>query len=97
MMIKKFFRRLLKKDKSESQSPDSIDMLLGKLALTREHEIACDDVHAVLAEFTEMSRRGEAVAHFMPHVQRHLALCPDCREEYEALMAAMDAEAEMMS
>ena len=95
-MIKKFLRWLLKKDESEPQSPDSVDMLLGKLALTREHEIACDDVHAVLAEFTEMSRRGEDVAHLMPHVQRHLALCPDCREEYEALMAALDAEAELM-
>lgn len=96
-MMKKFFRWLLKKDEHELQSPDSIDMLLGKLALTRQHEIACDDVHAALAEFTEMSRRGEDVAHLMPHVQRHLSLCPDCREEYEALMIALDAEAELMS
>lgn len=95
-MMKKFFRWLLKKDEREPHSPDSVDMLLSKLAITREHEIACDDVHAVLAEFTEMSRRGEDVVHLMPHVRHHLALCPDCREEYEALMAALDAEAEIM-
>jgi hypothetical protein len=42
-----------------------------------------------------MEMRGEDVAHLMPLVQRHLELCPDCREEHEALMQALEFEKHM--
>ena len=69
-----------------------MNTLLKKLALTKAQEISCDDVHAVLAEFAEKKQQGEPIAHLMPKVQQHLELCPDCREEYEALLLAIEAE-----
>lgn len=65
------------------------------LAKTEAHEIACDDVFKVLAEFAEMNQRGEDVSVMMPLVAKHLDLCPDCREEYEILMDVLKAEQEI--
>lgn len=60
--------------------------MLQALAMTEEHEISCDDVFAVLDEFTEAAKRGENVLLLMPLVSQHLDMCPDCREEYETLL-----------
>lgn len=60
------------------------------LAMTETQEMGCDDVFMVLAEFAEMNQRGENVTEMMPLVAQHLELCPDCREEYQALLAALD-------
>jgi len=76
----------------EGLSPEE---LLNKLVMTEEHEISCDDVHQLLDQFTEMKMRGEDVAHLMPLVQKHLDLCPDCREEHEALIQALEFEKQM--
>lgn len=54
----------------------------------------CDEVFAFLDESAERARKGENVAHLMPLVKQHLDMCPDCQEEYEALvriLAATDA------
>lgn len=67
------------------------------LAITAEQEVSCDDVHKILAEFTEMKQRGEDVAHLMPLVQKHLDLCPDCREEHEALLRALEFEKQLFA
>ena len=78
-----WFRKHFKK----WHQPD-VEMLktLQSLAMTRDHEISCDDVFAVLDEFVEAVKRGENVLLFMPLVRQHLDMCPDCREEYETLL-----------
>jgi hypothetical protein len=57
---------------------------------TEEVELTCDDVFDLLDEFTEMALRGEDVADLMPMVQHHLGMCPECREEYEALRRVIE-------
>jgi len=67
--------------------PDpAMQIMLRSLAMTEEHEISCDEVYSVLDEFAEAVNRGENVLIFMPLVRKHLDMCPDCREEYEALL-----------
>ena len=39
--------------------------------------------------FLKMKMRGEDPTRLMPYVQQHLDMCPDCREEYEALLEAL--------
>lgn len=39
----------------------------------------------------EAVMRGDDVARLMPLVQHHLDMCPDCREEFEALLRAVQA------
>ena len=90
--MKKFFSWLSKNGTPENPEADTMNNLLKKLTLTKTQEISCDDVHAVLAEFAERQHQGEPIAHLMPQVEQHLELCPDCREEYEALLLAIDAE-----
>lgn len=68
------------------QPDDEMVKTLQSLAMTRDHEISCDDVFAVLDEFVEAVKRGENVLLFMPLVRQHLDMCPDCREEYETLL-----------
>jgi hypothetical protein len=77
-----------------SSAPPMSDML-DMVAHTRERELACDEVHALIDQFAEMRMRGEDPTHLMPLVQQHLDMCPDCREEYEALMEALRIEKEL--
>jgi len=61
-------------------------------ALTaRPDEIGCDDCFEQLDQFAEMVLAGKDVAEAMPLVQDHLNRCRDCREEFEALLAALRA------
>ena len=94
-MMKRLFYWIRKKTTKESSSPDPMAGLLNMLAKTEAHEIACDDVFKILAEFAEMNQRGEDVAVMMPLVKKHLELCPDCREEYEILMDVLKVEQEI--
>lgn len=85
-----------KKTTPAAKPPDEMQRLLKMLVMTDEQEIACDDVFKVLAEFGEMAQRGENVAEMMPLVEKHLAMCPGCREEYEALLVILAAEEETL-
>ena len=78
-----WFRRHFKK----WYQPDAeMVKMLQALALTDENEISCDEVFAVLDQFAEAVKRGENVLLLMQLVRQHLDMCPDCREEYEALL-----------
>lgn len=65
---------------------DSMRRLAQMIAQTDENECSCDDAYRLLDEFTEAVAAGNDVARLMPLVQRHLERCPDCREEFEALL-----------
>jgi hypothetical protein len=56
------------------------------LDLTQKNEISCDEVYAVLDQFAEAVNRGEDILALMPLVKQHMDMCPDCREEYEAIL-----------
>jgi hypothetical protein len=75
--------------KAQTNNP-AMKRLLQSLAMTDEQELSCDDVFALLDQFAEMVKRGEDTAEYMPLVQKHLTMCPDCREEYETLLRIMD-------
>ena len=61
------------------------------LAATREHELGCDDCFAHVDAYAERVRAGEDAGAVMREVEHHLALCGSCREEFEALLAALRA------
>ncbi len=94
MNIKQFFQRLFGTNKQESSSPRSgmqadksemMQKMLAMLSNTRDKELTCDEVFALLDQFTELAAQGEDVAQLMPLVQQHLDMCEDCREEYKVL------------
>ncbi len=42
-------------------------------------------------QYVDMLREGKSPAEVMPLVKHHITLCPPCREEFEALLVALDA------
>ncbi|MGE5264380.1 MAG: hypothetical protein ACM3S0_13440 [Acidobacteriota bacterium] len=70
---------------------EKLKTMVRGVARTQEIEYSCDDAYRLLDEFTEAVVQGKDVARLMPLVQQHLDLCPDCREEFEALLRVVRA------
>lgn len=71
--------------------PKSLRKMVSMVAATQPVEIGCDDCFAQLDRFVEMVLAGKNAAEALPLVQAHLDRCADCREEFEALLAALRA------
>ena len=56
---------------------------------TRPDEIACEDCLERLDRFVDMMLEGQHPAEAMPLVQDHLNRCPECRDEFQALLEAL--------
>jgi hypothetical protein len=70
---------------------DKLKAMVRGVARTQETEYSCDDSYRLLDEFAEAVAQGRDAAKLMPLVQQHLDLCPDCREEFEALLRVLQA------
>lgn len=66
-----------------------IQQMVQMVAATRPDEIGCDECFEQLDRFAEDVLAGKNAAEAMPLVQDHLDRCGDCREEFEALLAAL--------
>ena len=51
-----------------------------------EDEISCGELFAKLDEYVEREVDKKDAAILMPVIREHLDVCPDCCEEYEALL-----------
>jgi len=89
MRFRNFLNRLFGRTNGHD-SEFAVPKLLKMIAMTDEREIACDEVYALIDQFVEMAARGDDVSRLMPLVQKHLELCPDCREEYEMLLRIVE-------
>jgi adenosine deaminase len=65
---------------------------LQAIAVTQPHEINCSECHEEIDSFVEMLRAGKDPAEIKPLVQHHLDICECCREEFEALIKALEAQ-----
>ena len=66
-----------------------IEALIKVVAATKAEEPTCDDCLRDLAEFAERALEGRSITESLTSIERHLAMCTECREEYEALLAAI--------
>jgi len=69
----------------------TLKTMVRKTLTTRPDEIGCAECMEQLDRFVEMRLAGKNASEAMPLVQDHLDRCRDCREEFEALMAALRA------
>jgi len=69
--------------------PETLKRMVRGIVTTRPDEIGCDDCFQQLDQFVEMTLAGKKATEAMPLVQDHLERCGDCREEFEALLAAL--------
>ncbi len=68
-----------------------VKTLLSFVADTHEDEIPCDECLAGMAEFAETQLVGAEIPDAQKHIQAHIAFCPECAEEYEALLEVVSA------
>ena len=61
------------------------------LESTEEVEFDCDQVYQLVDQFAEAVRQGQNGAPWMPLIRAHLEKCSDCRPEFEALLAVLQA------
>lgn len=69
-----------------------LEKVVRAVSQTQEEELTCDECFEELDRFVEFELAGLDAAEAMPLVRDHLAKCGDCREEFEALLAALRAE-----
>lgn len=69
--------------------PEVIKKIVDSALSARNVEIGCDDCSERLAEFAEHALRNRRLSDALQLVSDHLERCPDCREEFDALMSAL--------
>ncbi len=72
-------------------SPEMLNRLLRQVAQTHAAEIACYEAYRLMDQCADRAIRGEDVDRLMPSMQQHFTMCPDCRQEYHALLRALTA------
>lgn len=70
-------------------SLEQLKKLLSVVANTSDDSLNCDACFAKVAQFVEVELAGRGLCESMKLVQSHLANCPCCKDEFEALLAAM--------
>lgn len=65
--------------------------LAGVLLLTRPDELTCDEWLDLVGAYAEATAAGVPVPPNSELVEHHLAICPECREEFAATVAALRA------
>jgi len=56
----------------------------------REEEASCSEVYTQIDEYVEREVDKKDAAQLMPLIREHLDMCPDCCEEYEALLDVLE-------
>ncbi len=69
---------------------DTVLGFLRVLESVREEEVPCDEIYARIDQYVEREVDKKDAAKLMPLVREHLDLCPDCCEEYEALLDVLE-------
>jgi hypothetical protein len=91
MKIKQFFHEFTRKLRGEPELSDAaVEDLMLRLLKTHDEEISCDEVFALVDEYAEADLRDEDVATLKPLIRRHLDMCRECEEEYQALLRVLE-------
>jgi hypothetical protein len=75
----------------KSLDPAKLKRIVREIITASPDEIGCDECFEQLDRFVELELAGKNAAEALPTVQDHLDRCDNCREEFEALLAALRA------
>ena len=81
------------KDKLSPREPlqDEVVVRFFKLLeQIREEDMSCDDMYRQLDEFVEEEVKSKDAAKIMPLIQEHIDICPECCDEYQALLTVLE-------
>ena len=94
MNIRNLIRRIRNSLHLRTELPN--EAVLGFLRVledVREEEISCDEIYLKLDEYVEREVSKKDAAQLMPLIREHLDICPECCEEYEALLNVLNENA----
>ena len=74
----------------EQLSNEAVLGFLRVLETVDTEEISCDELHGKLDQYVELEVDKKDAAHIMPLMREHLDVCPECCEEYEALLHVVE-------
>ena len=66
---------------------------LTQIYATADNEIACEQAQLLLAAYVEAELAGTGPMDTLGRVRDHLLHCPDCQDEYAALLRVAELEA----
>ena len=69
----------------------TLKKVLKSLTITQAEEMTCSECFNEIDLYVEMLREGKSPSEVMPLVKHHITLCPPCRDEFEALLVALEA------
>jgi hypothetical protein len=100
MPILDFLKRWLGKESPHNapqaaMTPEAIRGLLERLERTLPEELSCGEVYDLIDQYADLVQSGKDPASLLPLVEHHLEMCMDCKEEFEALMRALRASADL--
>ena len=52
--------------------------------------LTCDEMYARLDEYVEREVASHDASKIMPLIHEHIDICPECCEEYQALLAILE-------
>jgi hypothetical protein len=87
MNIRELIQRVRNKLRPQEELPN--EAVLGFLRVLEEvrmDELSCEEIYSKLDEYVECEVGCKDAAHVMPLIHAHLDICPECCEEYEALL-----------
>ncbi len=94
MNIKNFIQRIQNTFNPKQGTPELKDEVVLKflrvLEGVRAEELSCTEMYARLDEFVEHEVQGKDADKIAPLVHEHLDMCPECCEEYEALLTVLE-------
>jgi len=70
---------------------DQVGTIVKMLGLTTDREFNCGECLQHVGEYAERQLSNKPVSDVIASVEQHLVLCPECREEYEALRKILEA------
>ncbi len=65
-----------------------LEDLLKRVLATEPEELDCDGFLARVSPYLERLEHGGTVSSELRSVSQHLSVCPECREEFDALVRA---------
>ncbi len=89
------FRRWFRRDSPKmpnGRMTASVSRVMRQLAMTQPVELTCDEVLRLMGACAEAVLRGEDHTQAVPLFEKHIEMCGDCREEFEALLRILRAQ-----
>jgi hypothetical protein len=78
----------------EQLSNEAVLGFLRVLEETNDEELTCVEIYEKLDEYVELEVDKKDAAHVMPLIREHLDVCPECCDEYEALLGVIEHQKE---